>query len=650
MPQFRTAAERLEQVRETLEGFQGARAGSRAARRLGLSRGQNLLIGAALHAAARLEQGLEPTELEELLLQMLRAGADDDAEVASWGRLFAEQRSVRGGVKVFPAAINGLDVKTGYRMEDLRADLAEVTPEIVAQPNVEIIDVTRTTPGESTDSEEFLEALAEYGGGVTVLTASQERMAKPVPALPLKVHLAPSWFRCDRRSGELGKDEIYWAMSAGADSNAKKSFKTPEFGSVVTGSERAFTGSHAGTLADTTVRGHLALNIECWEADHSSGGFYNKMREVLATMAERLADGAKEQTYSPPDREGGNADGWAALLAIVLGLVNLLLGWLTNDDDLVCERSIGLSRDALTRHFTPTGREASWVFDGGGGGRHRLYLRGTVSLLQVRPRYRTLSGSGWGTETYFSDRRNVSTPPVGVSHENNSTKPGVFYTDAATNELFWADTTDNDGAGFQGVGTAVPPAAAVHGGNLYCAHLGLDKRLYWNVRTGSNWGGPNAIAHWDTRHSPALAVHNNTLYCAHTGVDGHLYLATFTGSGWGNLTMFGAWGTATAPALTSHGGRLYFAHVGLDGRIYLDSSANGTSWSGAGAVSSWLTYDTPALASHGGTLHLAYRDRSGNLHVGAQTGSSWSATQVQTGGHGTPSLVSHNGNLHALYV
>lgn len=73
MPEIRTSAERLERVRETLEGFQGARAACRAARRQDLSRGQNLLLGAALHAAARLEQGLEPTMLEEQLLQMLRA-------------------------------------------------------------------------------------------------------------------------------------------------------------------------------------------------------------------------------------------------------------------------------------------------------------------------------------------------------------------------------------------------------------------------------------------------------------------------------------------------------------------------------------------------------------------------------------------------
>lgn len=100
MSEIRTAAERLEKVRETLEGFQGARAGSRVARRLALSRGQNLLIGAALHAAARMDKGLEPTGLEE---QMLRAGADDDAEVASWDVCSPSSAQRTAGQRCLPA-------------------------------------------------------------------------------------------------------------------------------------------------------------------------------------------------------------------------------------------------------------------------------------------------------------------------------------------------------------------------------------------------------------------------------------------------------------------------------------------------------------------------------------------------------------------
>ncbi|MCX4547179.1 hypothetical protein [Streptomyces sp. NBC_01565] len=644
MSEIRTAAERLEKVRETLEGFQGARAGSRVARRLALSRGQNLLIGAALHAAARLDKGLEPTELEELLLQMLRAGADDDAEVGSWGRLFAEQRSARGGVKVFPGVINQLDVSTGYGMEELRADLAEVTPEIVAQPNVEIVDVTKTTPGEEKDSPEFLQALAEYGTGITVLTTPEERQERaPAPGWPLQVHLAPHTFYCERRSNEVGHDEIYWALSAGTDHMAKKSGKTPEFGSVLAGHTRYFTDPHAFTLVEGPVRGYVALNIECWEADDSSGGFYNKMREVLGTMAERLAEGAQSQTYDPPSGGGDNAESWAALLAVVLGLVNLLLGWLTNDDDLVAERSIGLSRQALKQYFTPAGREEWWWFDGGSGGKHKLYLRGTVTEVTPEGHRRVKGANGaWGTTYSLPYERNLGAPLASVTYDGS---PHTFYVDAATSEL--RRHTDS----IPGVRTAVAPGVAVHDGKLYCMYLGLDSRLYWCALSNGTWSTPSPIPGWNTRHSPALAATNSTLYSAVVGLDGVVWISAFTGNGWSPHVATGGWNSLSAVSLISHKNTLHCAHRGSQDGIYLSWSADGIDWArpiGGGRA----TYEAPALGSYYGKLHLAYRDLNGNVQAHEWTDqNSWGpATQLQAGGHGAPCLATSSTGLTAYFV
>ncbi|MFF9870138.1 sialidase family protein [Streptomyces sp. NPDC013953] len=642
MSEIRTAAERLEKVRETLEGFQGARAGSRAARRLALSRGQNLLIGAALHAAARLDKGLEPTELEEQLLKMLRAGADDDAEVASWGRLFAEQRSARGGVKVFPSAINQLDVNTGYGMEDLRADLAEVTPEIVAQPNVAIVDVTKTTPGEEKDSEEFLQALADCGSGITVLTTPEERQGlTAVAGFPLQVHLAPHAFYCERRSNEHGHDEIYWALSAGTDHRAKVSGKTPEFGSVLTGHTRYFTAPHNFTFVDGPVRGYVAVNIECWEADDSSGGFYNKMREVLATLAERLAEGAESQTYNPPAGGGDNAESWAALLAVVLGLVNLLLGWLTNDDDLVAERSIGFSREALKRYFTPEGRDEAWMFDGGQGGRHRLWLRGTVKEITPEGKRRVKNATGaWGTTYSMLYEKNLGAPLTAVGGGP------TFYVDGATNEL------RTGGNSIPGVRTVVPPGAAMYDGKVYCMYLGLDHQLYWCARSeDGTWSTPTGIGGWNTRHSPALAVHNNTLYSAHVGVDGSIWISTFNGQGWNYPTALGDVKTTSAPALVSHKNVLHCAYRNAYDRICLTWSANGTEWAKP-YVGGESTYEAPALGSARDRLHLAFRDLRGNVQVCEWTSDSrWGPdTQIQTGGYGSPCLTNTTVGLTAHFV
>ncbi|MFE9368467.1 hypothetical protein ACFYM2_01585 [Streptomyces sp. NPDC006711] len=659
MPEFRSAEERLERVRETLRGFQGERARSRAARRRGLSRGQNLLLGAALHAASRFEQGLEPTGLEAMLLDVLRAGAADDREIASWGRVFAEQRTARGGVAVFPAEVNRLEDKTGYDFAQLRDDLAALTAEIVAQPNVEIVDVTGTEPEGPRDSEEFLRALAEYGAGVTVLTASRGTEAADaadvarVPAasaMPLRVKLAPSRFVCERRSDELGKDEIYWAMAAGTDTEAKNSAKTPEFGSVVTGSDRAFTGDHALTLVDGTVRAYVSLNIECWEADHSSGGFYNKMREVLRTLSDRLAEASKEQNYSPPDREF-NAEGWAALLSVLGELINALLGWLTNEDDLVCERSIGLSHAALTRYFTPAGRDESWMFDGGRGGRHKLWLRGAVEPVPVRPHYRRTAGTNWETgEGAFDDKRTVGTAPVGVFFTYD-TQPSVFCTDAATQYLYWAPHTNTPGTTFHGVATHVPPGAAVHDGTLHCVHIGRDDRVWWNSRTATGgWTFPVHVSAWDSALTPALASHNGTLYCAYVGGDGRIHVSLLTGTIWSGATTITGWQTPRPVALTSHAGRLYLAHTGMDGAVWLASSTDGVTWAGLAGVGTATTIEAPALASHAGKLHVAYRDASGTLHIAVQNGTAWSTTQVQTGGYGAPSLTARADRLYALFI
>ncbi|MGY5130027.1 hypothetical protein [Streptomyces nigrescens] len=302
----------------------------------------------------------------------------------------------------------------------------------------------------------------------------------------------------------------------------------------------------------------------------------------------------------------------------------------------MCERSIGLSRGALNRYFTAAGREEWWDFNGGGGGRHRLWLHGTITPVTAQAYRQSKHRLGnWGGHYSIGDSRNVGIPPVGVSYNGGVS---IFYADAATNELLWNPGRVGAGTGFHGVGTAVPPGVAVHDGKLYCAHLGIDNRLYWNAHTNDTWSAPTAIPHWGTRHSPALAVHNNTLYCAHTGIDGGIYLSALNGSSWGNAVKLGGWKTTSAPALTSHAGQLYCALRGNDDKIYLASSSNGTSWGTASVINGgWLTFDAPALASFNGRFYLAYRDRSGALYV-VEQGSTWSATQIRTSGYGAPSL------------
>ncbi|GGU47112.1 hypothetical protein [Streptomyces violascens] len=651
MAEFRSAEERLARVRETVQGFQGTRSESRTARRRGLSRGQNLLLGAALHAASRLEQGLEATALEAGLLEVLRAGAVNDEEIAAWGRVFAEQRASRGGVQVFPAAINALDVKSGYDFEEFRADLAAVAAEIVAQPNVEVVDVTRLELDGPKESEEFLEALGRYGTGVTVLTGARpevgtERAAPAAFAAPMVLSLKAERFECERRSGEVGHDEIYWAMAAGTDTEAQSSAKTPEFGSIVKGSHRYFTGDHAVQLTNGTVRGYVSLNIECWEADDSSGGFYNKMREVLRTMSKRLADASQEQHYSPPDREF-NAEGWAALLAVLGELINALLGWLTNDDDLVCERSIGLSHSALTHYFTGN-REESWLFDGGHGGRHRLWLRGNAQRFPLTARYRRHDGSGWYPEARVPGQIYAGTPPTGCSFEGS---PHVFYTHSSTGQLYWTRSPALPPSPVRGIDSPLPAAVTEHDGALYCVHVGFDQAVYWNRWTPADgWSAPVAIHDWRVPASPALVSFKGTLYCSVIGLDGRVCWSKFTGATWTSATHVSNWQTPRGVSLTVHGDRLYMAHLAMTGALWLSYTDDGTNWHPPQNLPEWTSVDSPAVGSAGGNLHFAWRTVSGVLRLSTHNGTAWSHTDLQPDGYGPPALISSPAPLHALYL
>ncbi len=63
-------------------------------------------------------------------------------------------------------------------------------------------------------------------------------------------------------------------------------------------------------------------------------------------FAEWAVDASSDMTEADDD-DAKKAAGWAALLGIAAGLINAILGWATNDDDLVCERTIGFDRAAL---------------------------------------------------------------------------------------------------------------------------------------------------------------------------------------------------------------------------------------------------------------------------------------------------------------
>ena len=364
--------DRMAYTRALLSGTgTGALAQSRGLRRLRGNREGNVLLGALLHAGARLDAGLTLTDLEQRVVDAV-AKYVPPAELRAFGRAYVEARAA-GPIAMLPESVTRRPVETGYTIAEFKDDLPAIARQVVAQPNVQIIDVSKHADTDTFDTEQFTAAMAEHGRGITILTGP------PAPVDTqglLNVRLRMLKFQCVRESGEVGRDEIFWGVSAGSDTTAKKSFKTREYGATSSGDWHTFDYDYnAGqTYAFvSTVDQHLTTEFQCWEADDSSGGFYNDLRGALADFAEAAADVSTDITASADDAER-KAAGWSAWLALGAGLINAILGWITNDDDLVCERSIGYDRAALLALRNRPGREGYYNFDGGGGGHHRLYL------------------------------------------------------------------------------------------------------------------------------------------------------------------------------------------------------------------------------------------------------------------------------------
>ncbi|TEY60286.1 hypothetical protein BOTCAL_0182g00090 [Botryotinia calthae] len=74
-------------------------------------------------------------------------------------------------------------------------------------------------------------------------------------------------------------------------------------------------------------------------------------------------------------RSTGKAAAILALVGICGHLVAALLGWLTNDDDLVFRRELAFTESALNAWTRRSNEELSFMFDGGREGKHELWIR-----------------------------------------------------------------------------------------------------------------------------------------------------------------------------------------------------------------------------------------------------------------------------------
>jgi hypothetical protein len=262
----------------------------------------NLLTGVWLHAAARAEQGLQLTELEQSILAPLQEVLSED-EVCAIGRVYREQHAENQLVAVLPRAVTSRSLSDGFSLEEYKAALTDLLPQIAAMPNVAVVDRAKLASGESIDTPEFIQALGRYRYGVTTFTGEGDQNADLQEYLPFYASLQWDTFYCVEPAGDQGggRDEIYWTAAANA-TNYASTTRTGEAGSVTRGNTYWIHGDHATGdphFFNTNLNGCGSVIITCWEADQSGDEWYTALGKALADAANSLKAIADFSNFIP---------------------------------------------------------------------------------------------------------------------------------------------------------------------------------------------------------------------------------------------------------------------------------------------------------------------------------------------------------------
>ncbi|MER7049526.1 hypothetical protein [Streptomyces jumonjinensis] len=384
MSTFLTPDERVARLREQLSG---TGAGSREGRRLRQSPAANVLIGTLLHGAARREQGLELTPLEKRLTDQF-AFLFGQETLAEFGRVYAEPASRAGADSLFPPLITRRSLREGVGVEDVRALLPAIDAEVADLPTVRRVTVEDLGRGVLTGEE-----------NVVVVTGAPVKGTEFEVDDVYEARVRFVKFRCDRESGEEGRDEIYWMSAAAGDTKAQIVVLSPEYGGISTGTVRDF-GTDAYLFKGAAEK-FMAGNIQVWEADHSSP---NEVRQVLADIARTFAEAALEEGPT-----------WEAVFLALVAAASALVNWIMslNKDDFVAEKTVAYTRAALARMAATNGGRSDLVFDGGGGGKHTLTIE--VSFGPV-------IATGLSHSIFYNDTWST---PVKIPHLVSASRPSM---------------------------------------------------------------------------------------------------------------------------------------------------------------------------------------------------------------------------------
>ncbi|MFD8867068.1 hypothetical protein ACFV1F_22380 [Streptomyces sp. NPDC059590] len=604
-------SERLERLRVQL---QGRPVGRRTPKAVPVP-AMNLLYGVMMRGAARLDAGLQPTDLEEQMLSLLRRVASEE-EVREFGRVFKEEESSARAARVFPAVLTARGVEEGYAFADLVADLPALREQIAGQPNLNLVDLDRLPEGAPQDSPEFVQGLADYGHGVTVITASDHRDAGGGEAAALSnVKVELKYFKCYRESNEVGRDELYWALMAASDTGAKLKSVTREYGGVSSGDVEDFD---AGTLLfHNTMQDFLTTHITLWEADHSPGGWYEKLHESIATISDLLfemADKLAQYGGHFPVPEYHDLIDYMEVAGMIAMAIAGLIKLFTNHDDEVASRTIVMDRAALRAAISdqyPFG----WDFNGGGGG-HVILVAQPSGIIRSDLRLTSApygpDGIVWGKQTKLPDQDVTGTPALAADAYGNPVCVVQGYPDS--NHLYWAACQAGTWGAFTripGIEDAVSLALTTDfDGRVNLVYGRTDQRLSHWVLDGRTWEHVTTSESRFAYGAPALARHGQDLMCVVRNHDRRLYWTRWNEAS-PSMHFAGIadseYRTLNDPVLTTGGASGAYMAVMGDGYLVHWSKFDGFRWAPFTPVPNSKFQGTPALAYGMGQVFFMFR-------------------------------------------
>ncbi|MEK2494639.1 hypothetical protein WN990_34350 [Kitasatospora purpeofusca] len=639
-----------------------ARRAARSARRLALSPAANLLYGMTLRAAARSEQNEKLTDLEEQLLGVLRVTGSTDAEIAEFGRVFQEQAKARGAASLFTAEVTERPLSEGFSFDDLAAVLPVLAPEITAQPNFRTVRVDALEPGQPLDTAEAAEARKEYGAGAIVFLAEENMSGFAGNNTPLDARVEYSRFYAERRAHDTvfdPKNELYWASGAGSD-KSKTEYRSSVFGGVDSGHTRHFgAGAH---FFNGQIKNALTGNIQCWEHDDSGSAFFAALREAC----DRIKDWAFQtsEKLEKQNEEYNGSSAFLSLVGLIAALIDAILGWIINDDDLIQDVSVAFSAAALYTMSKRPVDHNSLYFTGDGA---QIYLYLNVVMPQG-PAFRlalfTLNGTSWGNP---NKDLGLSGSPVAI--ESHGGKLHALFLNPGDTRLLhstlagdqpWSTPQLWSGT----AGSYFAPALASDGTNLHAVHVGGDGTVHHNWTTAGGWSTPTQInsASFRTLAAPALTFHDGKLHLIVTGLDRQLWHTAYEYGHWspataltfkfGDLVPLPAM-TGHAPAAVSYGGALdvlyrdTFFTPGAVNRFTL----RGGVWTHQGTSAGWRTRSGVAIEVVDNAMHCIMRGLDGRMWHARFDGTNWTnaSALLYIGSVDEPALATHAGKLHLMY-